>query len=149
MRFLGGKGGYFEKLCNGSKTSDMTSEEMREVFECDSADTCTGKVPLISMGGRAESLACSDPGARTPIGVSGNIYDFADIRFLQTCKQYFWRILWKYFSYWITLFCRFTYIDLIRHVYIEVNCLPYNQTIYQLAKWPTLVCLFFVGCNII
>ena len=24
------------------------------------------------MGGRAEGLACADPGARTPIGVSGN-----------------------------------------------------------------------------
>jgi hypothetical protein len=26
MRFLGGKGGHFEKLSKGSKTSDMTSE---------------------------------------------------------------------------------------------------------------------------
>ena len=24
------------------------------------------------MGGRAEGLTCTDPGARTPIGVSGN-----------------------------------------------------------------------------
>jgi hypothetical protein len=24
------------------------------------------------MGGRAEGLACADPGARTPIGASGN-----------------------------------------------------------------------------
>ena len=49
----------------------MTSEWLREMFEGDSADMCTGKFPLMSMGGRAEGLACVDPGARTPIGVSG------------------------------------------------------------------------------
>ena len=27
---------------------------------------------LISMGGRAEGIACTDPGVRTPIGVSRN-----------------------------------------------------------------------------
>jgi hypothetical protein len=37
-----------------------------------SADTGAGKFPLVSMGGRAEGLACADPGARTPIGSSGN-----------------------------------------------------------------------------
>ena len=37
-----------------------------------SADTGAGKFPLVSMGGRAEGLACTDPGARTPIGASGN-----------------------------------------------------------------------------
>ena len=52
-------------------TSDLTSEGLREIFECDSADTCAGKFPLVSMGGRAEGLACADPGARTPIGASG------------------------------------------------------------------------------
>jgi hypothetical protein len=36
-----------------------------------SADTGAGKFPLVSMGGRAEGLACADPGARTPIGASG------------------------------------------------------------------------------
>ena len=45
----------------------MTSEGLGEMFEGDSADTCAGKFPLISMGGRAEGLACADPGARTPI----------------------------------------------------------------------------------
>jgi hypothetical protein len=50
----------------------MTSEVLGEMFEGDSADTCDGKFPLTSMGGRAEGLACADPGARTPIGVSGN-----------------------------------------------------------------------------
>ena len=52
----------------------MTSEGLGEMFEGDSADMCAGKFPLVSMGGRAEDraegLACSDPGARTPIGAS-------------------------------------------------------------------------------
>ena len=53
----------------------MTSEGLGEMFEGDSADfadTCAGKFPLMSMRGRAEVLACADPGARTPIGMSGN-----------------------------------------------------------------------------
>ena len=41
------------------------------MFEGHSADTRAGKVPLVSMGGQAEGLACADPGARTPIGASG------------------------------------------------------------------------------
>ena len=65
MRFLGGKGGYFEKLSNGSKTSDMTSEGLGEGFEGDSADMCAGKCPLVSMGGRANGQACAD-GERGP-----------------------------------------------------------------------------------
>ena len=50
----------------------MTSKGLGEMFEGDSADTCTEKNPLVSMGGRAEGLMCSDPEARTPIGASGN-----------------------------------------------------------------------------
>ena len=42
-----------------------------EMSEGDSADTCAGKFPLMSMGGCAEGLACADLGARTPIGLSG------------------------------------------------------------------------------
>ena len=52
----------------------MTSEGLGEMFEGDSADKCGGKFPLMSIGGRAEGLVCADPGARTPIGVSGNFY---------------------------------------------------------------------------
>ena len=52
----------------------MTSEGLGEMFEGDSADTCAGKFPLGSMGGRAEGLAYANPGARTPIGTSGNLY---------------------------------------------------------------------------
>ena len=49
----------------------MTSEGLGEMFEGDSADTCAEQFPLVSIGGQAEGLACADPGARTPIGVSG------------------------------------------------------------------------------
>ena len=35
---------------------------------------CAEKFPLVSMGGRAEGLACAYPGARTPIGASGNFH---------------------------------------------------------------------------
>ena len=56
----------------------MTYEGLGEMFEGDSADTRPGKFQPMSMGGRAEGLACADPGVRTPIGVSGNfliLYD--------------------------------------------------------------------------
>ena len=45
------------------------------MFEGGSAETCTGKFPLMFMGGRAEGPACTDPGERTPIGVS-EIFEF-------------------------------------------------------------------------
>ena len=41
------------------------------MFEGDSADMCAGKIPLVTMGGWAEGLACADHGASTPIGASG------------------------------------------------------------------------------
>ena len=52
----------------------MTSEGLGEMFEGDSADTHTGKFPLVSMGGRAEGLACADLVARIPMGASGILY---------------------------------------------------------------------------
>ena len=54
----------------------MTFEGLGEMFEGDYADMCAGKYPLVLMGGRAEGLACSDPGARIPIGTSGNLVLF-------------------------------------------------------------------------
>ena len=39
----------------------MTSEELGEMFEGDSADMCAGKFPLVSTGVGAEGLACADP----------------------------------------------------------------------------------------
>ena len=62
------------KFVLGSETSDMTSEGLGEMFEGYSADTRAGKFPLVSMGGWSEGLACEDPGARTPIGASGNFF---------------------------------------------------------------------------
>ena len=49
----------------------MTSEGFGDMFEGDSAETFAGKVPLMSMGARAEGLVCTDPEVRTPIDVSG------------------------------------------------------------------------------
>ena len=44
------------------------------MFEGDPADTCNGTFPIMSMGGRAEDPACTDPEARMPIGLSGNSF---------------------------------------------------------------------------
>ena len=69
----------------------MTSEGLGEMFEGDSADTCAGKFPLLSMGGRAEGLACAGPGARTPIGASGNYCCFQQqihcVFYVLTCRS--------------------------------------------------------------
>jgi hypothetical protein len=50
----------------------MTSEGLVEVFKGDTADTCTGKFPLMSMGGRVNGQAWADserghPSARAVI----------------------------------------------------------------------------------
>ena len=50
----------------------MTSEGLGEMFEGDFGDMCAEKFPLMLMGGRAEDLACTDPGVRTPIGTNRN-----------------------------------------------------------------------------
>jgi hypothetical protein len=68
----GVKGGIFKSCPRVSKLLDMTFEGLGKMFEGDSADMCARKFPLVSRGGRAEGLACADPGARTPIGASGN-----------------------------------------------------------------------------
>ena len=69
----------------------MTSEGLGEMFEGDSADMCGGRFPLVSMGGRAEGLACADLGPRTPIGASGILKPFVNfLKNLVFCsmKQY-------------------------------------------------------------
>ena len=68
----------------------MTSEGLGEMFEGDSADMCAGKFPLMSMGGRAEGLACVDPGARTPIAVSGNFTFFSGSYTVSPALSYTW-----------------------------------------------------------
>ena len=45
------------------------------MFEDHSADTGARKFLLVPMGGRAKGLACTDPGARTPIGASGHFFN--------------------------------------------------------------------------
>jgi hypothetical protein len=50
-----------------------------EIFEGDFADMCPEQFLLMSMGGRAEGLACSDPGSRTSIGLSGNCFIKKDL----------------------------------------------------------------------
>ena len=52
----------------------MTSEGLGEMFEGDSADTCGGKFPLVSMGGRADRQACAD-GERGPPLARADIFD--------------------------------------------------------------------------
>ena len=59
---------------------DIGFEGLGEMFEGVTADTSTEKFPLVSMGGRAEGLACTDPGARTPIGASGIMIIFVHIK---------------------------------------------------------------------
>ena len=49
------------------------------MFEGDSTDKCAGKISASVDGGRAEGLECADPGARTPIGVSGNSLYFNNL----------------------------------------------------------------------
>ena len=45
----------------------MTSYGLGEKFEGDFADTCSGKkCPLVSMGGCAVGLACTNSGVWTP-----------------------------------------------------------------------------------
>ena len=61
----------------------MSSEGLGEMFEGDSADTCGGKFPLVSIGGRAEDLTCADLGARTPISARG-IYCLVFFFFLRS-----------------------------------------------------------------
>ena len=56
----------------------MISEGLGEMFEGDFADMCGTHFSLMLMGGRAEGLACADPVARTPIGVSEVFFPSVD-----------------------------------------------------------------------
>ena len=60
----------------------MTSEGLGEMFEGDSSDMCAGKFPLMLMGARAVGLAFAEPGARTPIGMSGNLSLFCTHKYM-------------------------------------------------------------------
>ena len=69
MPSLGRKGGILKKC---PRVLKLTSEGVGEMFEGDFADT--SPISTYVDGGRAEGLAFADPGARTPIGVSGNSF---------------------------------------------------------------------------
>ena len=60
--------------------------------------------PLVSMGGRAEGLACADPGARTPIGASGNCIFFSSVIHLTEEQILLSNILIEMFSISIASF---------------------------------------------
>ena len=85
MLYLGVQKGVFSKALLGSETS----ERLGGMYEGASVDICCGKFPLMSMGGRAEGLACADPGARTPIGMSGNFFPILLDTFVQD-RDFFW-----------------------------------------------------------
>ena len=63
----------------------MTSEGLGEMFEGDSADTCAGKFPLVSMGGRADRQACAD-GERGPPSAQAEFFSFS-LSFLSLSLQ--------------------------------------------------------------
>ena len=52
----------------------MSSYRLGGLFENDSADMSAGKFPLTSMGDRSGGQVCADPGVRTAISVSRNVY---------------------------------------------------------------------------
>ena len=60
----------------------MTSEGLGEMFKGDSTDTRAGKFTLMSMGGRAEVLACTDPGSEDPHQRERKFYSLYSTRFL-------------------------------------------------------------------
>ena len=63
----------------------MTSEGLGEVFKGDSADTCGGKFPQVSMGGRANGQACAD-GERGPPSARAEI--FTIMKSVHCCNIY-------------------------------------------------------------
>ena len=46
-------------------------EGLLQMFEGDSAGTCTGRFLIVSIGGRAKGLVCADPGSKKPISARG------------------------------------------------------------------------------
>ena len=75
----------------------MTSKGLGEMFEGDSADTCAGKFPLVSMGAewrvsRAQTRGQGPPSALADIiyiheAKSGSVYRFKLISFLVLARQ--------------------------------------------------------------
>ena len=78
------------------------------------------KFLLMSMGGRAEGLAFTDLGARTPIGVRGNLLKLADTLFGLKAACFLWSHSFNYFVLSTTLFSRLLCI-------IHIHC-PLKQS---------------------
>ena len=65
----------FSKVLLGFRNSGYDYwVQLGEMFEGDFANKCSEIFSLMSMGRQAVGLAWADPGARTPISVSGNFY---------------------------------------------------------------------------
>ena len=75
----------------------MTSEWFGEIFKGDSADTCGGKFPLVSMGGRAEGLRSQTQERQTPSALAEFFKDF--IKFFIDLAVMFRRIFLKSTSF--------------------------------------------------
>ena len=70
MIYFGGQRGIFSKVVLGFRNFRYDFEGVREMFVGDSADMSARKCPLESMGGRAEGLACADPGGEPPLALA-------------------------------------------------------------------------------
>jgi hypothetical protein len=85
----------------------MNSEGLGEVFKGDSADTCAGKFPLVSMGGRANGQACAD-GERGPPSARA---------------EYLIYIIYDQLTYPLSEFVCWLVQEQLEHIHIEKPCL--------------------------
>ena len=76
MLYLGGQRGVFSKVVLGFdlKLQIWLLWGWGRCLKV-TLQKCAEKFTFMSMVGRAEGLACADPGARTPNGTSGNKYE--------------------------------------------------------------------------
>jgi hypothetical protein len=75
----------------------MTLEWLGEVFKGDSADTCAGKFPLVSMGGRANGQACADS-ERGPPSARAEISNLKTLAFEQKIERISKIYKWETFA---------------------------------------------------
>ena len=101
-----------------------------------------GNFPFMSMGGLAEGLACADPGASTPIGMSGNFLYFLLFCFGILTQQFAVIIVLVLFLFYkqtcITL-CDVLVLVNSGHYVCLAACLQYLQSSTHSAKYPILV----------
>ena len=99
------------------------------------------------MGGRAEGLACADPGARTPIGASRNLYCLLFILFLE--KSYNRKI--EVYQYFKTHFKQFQRTFVFFSVGGKGGCLDiaYLSTWCQFWALPAAANLLQLHCSVV